>query len=184
MTSPGGGNSVARGGYSRPASGQTVIIGGDYAVATGAPSIGGLRLYPIWSPFAQRMAQHGFNVTGAGAAGSTLVPCLYDCGPNGDPVNLKWSGAAVPADVIALALVASDLVIPAGYSWLGSLALIGTPTVNTVSRADHDPRGPYVPTNNLTGSVFPFQSGLGAPPAVYAGTYIAGSSPILFGVPA
>lgn len=171
------------GGYVKPATGRQYILGGENAVVNVAQSAGVLRLYAEFIPYATPYTQLGFNVTGAGAAGSTLQPAVYDIDANGNPRNLIASGSLLDTSAAAVVSAGPAGTLPAGWVWVGGLCITAgaAPTVTSTSKSDHDPRGPFSPTDNAAGAaVLASQNGLAALPGVFAGTYVSGLAPVLF----
>lgn len=171
------------GGFVKPAAGRLYMISGESAVAAAAATAGVLRLYAIANPFAVAFTALGVNVTAAGAAGSTLTPVFYDVDASGNPRNPVVTGPALDTSVIAQVNGAQAGVIPAGNLWVGTLCLSAGagPTVTSVSKSDHDPRGPWSPTDNAAGAaVLAAQSGLAAVPTPFAGLYNSGFAPVVY----
>jgi len=176
-------NSGRTGGYVKPATGRQYILGGQDQLAGAAPTAGSLRLYAVQVPITTAYQQLGVNVTAAGAAGSTIQPAVYDVDAFGNPRNLILSGSALDTSAIAIPSAGPAGTLPAGWLWVGGLCLSAgaVPTVTSVAKSDHDPRGPFAPTDNAAGgTVLAFQNGLAALPAQFAGTYVSGSAPVLF----
>lgn len=169
--------------YVKPAAGRLYMLGGNAALSGAAPTAGSMRLYPILNPYAVAFTALGVNVTTAGDVASTLTPVFYDVDAFGNPRSLIITGPALSGGAIAQVNGAQAGTIPAGQLWAGALCLspATVPTVTSLSKSDHDARGPWAPTDNATGAtVLAFQSGLAAPPAGYGGTYISGSAPLIF----
>jgi len=171
------------GGFVKPPTGRTLMLGGGGALTAGAQTAGGLRLYAVNIPFQTAFQTLGFFVSGAGDAASTMTPVLFAVAANGDPGVPIYTGNALSTAAGGLVSGGPAGVFPAGPLWVGALCLSPgvAPTVSNVGRLDDDPRGPFNPTDTLaSASLFPFQSGLAAVPNPWAGTYIANAAPLLY----
>lgn len=170
-------------GWLPPAAGHWHMAGGEGGVGNLASTAGALRLYPVWLPFGMTVTQVGVNVTAAGAAGCTVQPAVYKVGPNGDPAGLQHAGPLLSGAAIGFVSAADAFQLAPGWWWMGALVISAgaAPTITSMGRVSTDPRGSIVPTDSPAGATqLSNQSGLAALPDPFAGTYVAGTSPMLY----
>ena len=154
-------------GYLPPPTGSPLVLGTGPA-ATRALSNANLSVGAVLIPVGLTLAALGVDVTAAGDAGCTIVPCIYRDAGNGVPGGLLVAGTAVSGAATGQNTAPNNTVIPPGWYWVGALLLgapVTPPTVRIGGPPSISPIGNIHSWGAAVSSAWNWQqSALAAPP--------------------